>query len=106
MSKPWSPASAIVGISGSATARFAPRSSRARTLPTILWRSEAAVGFTRFDGITRVTDRQGNPLEWATTSPPPPYNFERVPPIHSFMPLRDLREAGEVAAATAEPAKV
>src|SRR3979411_1801539 len=35
-----------------------------------------------------------NTLEWATTSPPPPYNFERVPPVRSFMPLHDLREAG------------
>ncbi|MDE3191234.1 MAG: cytochrome c oxidase subunit I, partial [Acidobacteriota bacterium] len=33
---------------------------------------------------------KGNTLEWATTSPPPPYNFERVPPVHSFMPLHDL----------------
>jgi heme/copper-type cytochrome/quinol oxidase subunit 1 len=33
----------------------------------------------------------GNTLEWATTSPPPPYNFERVAPVRSFMPLRDLR---------------
>src|SRR6266700_1407537 len=39
---------------------------------------------------------QGNTLEWATTSPPPPYNFERVPPVRSFMPLRDLRESGEL----------
>jgi cytochrome c oxidase subunit I len=37
----------------------------------------------------------GNTLEWATTSPPPPYNFERVPPVRSFMPVRDLREAGD-----------
>src|SRR5213080_2634598 len=37
-----------------------------------------------------------NTLEWATTSPPPPYNFERVPPVRSFMPLRDLRESGEL----------
>jgi heme/copper-type cytochrome/quinol oxidase subunit 1 len=36
-----------------------------------------------------------NTLEWATTSPPPPYNFERVPPVRSFMPLRDLRDSGE-----------
>jgi heme/copper-type cytochrome/quinol oxidase subunit 1 len=42
-----------------------------------------------------------NTLEWATTSPPPPYNFERVPPVRSFMPLRDLRESGELEAETA-----
>ncbi|HSS94275.1 MAG TPA: cbb3-type cytochrome c oxidase subunit I, partial [Candidatus Dormibacteraeota bacterium] len=44
---------------------------------------------------------RGNTLEWATTSPPPPYNFGRVPPVRSFMPLRDLRESGEL---PAEPA--
>jgi cytochrome c oxidase subunit I+III len=30
-------------------------------------------------------------LEWYTTSPPPPSNFERLPPITSARPLRDLR---------------
>lgn len=29
-------------------------------------------------------------LEWATTSPPPVYNFERVPPVRSRRPLYDL----------------
>ncbi|MCC6617667.1 MAG: cytochrome c oxidase subunit I [Chloroflexi bacterium] len=29
----------------------------------------------------------GTTLEWATTSPPPPYNFDRLPPIHSERPL-------------------
>ncbi len=30
-------------------------------------------------------------LEWATTSPPPPYNFATVPPVHSRRPLWDLK---------------
>jgi cytochrome c oxidase subunit 1 len=36
---------------------------------------------------------QGNTLEWATTSPPPVYNFESVPPVHSGRPMRELRKA-------------
>src|SRR6059058_2810303 len=35
---------------------------------------------------------QGHTLEWATSSPPPPLNFERpLPPIRSYAPLLDLR---------------
>ena len=30
-------------------------------------------------------------LEWATTSPPPPYNFEVVPVTTSRRPLWDLK---------------
>jgi cytochrome c oxidase subunit I+III len=30
-------------------------------------------------------------LEWATTSPPPPENFDSLPPIHSARPLWDLK---------------
>ena len=33
----------------------------------------------------------GNTLEWATTSPPPPYNFDSLPPIRSERPLFDLK---------------
>src|SRR5487761_971083 len=36
---------------------------------------------------------QANTLEGATPSPAPPYNFEKVPPVRSYMPLRDLRTA-------------
>jgi cytochrome c oxidase subunit 1 len=37
-------------------------------------------------------------LEWATSSPPPPHNFDSLPPIASYAPLLDRREAGERAA--------
>jgi cytochrome c oxidase subunit 1 len=30
-------------------------------------------------------------LEWATSSPPPSYNFEVVPEVHSRRPLWDLK---------------
>ncbi|CAN5320839.1 cytochrome c oxidase subunit I [soil metagenome] len=33
----------------------------------------------------------GDTLEWYTTSPPPPHNFDRLPYIPSARPLRDLR---------------
>ena len=32
-------------------------------------------------------------LEWATSSPPPPHNFDSLPPIHSDRPVYDLRMA-------------
>ena len=34
---------------------------------------------------------EGNTLEWATTSPPPTYNFDRLPPIRSERPVFDVR---------------
>jgi len=34
---------------------------------------------------------EGNTLEWATSSPPPPYNFDKLPPIRSERPVFDLR---------------
>jgi cytochrome c oxidase subunit 1 len=30
-------------------------------------------------------------LEWATTSPPPVYNFAAVPAVHSRRPLWDIK---------------
>jgi cytochrome c oxidase subunit 1 len=38
----------------------------------------------------------GHSLEWATTSPPPPHNFDGpLPPIKSYSPLLDLRHEAE-----------
>jgi cytochrome c oxidase subunit 1 len=34
-------------------------------------------------------------LEWATTSPPPPYNFETIPAVESRRPLWDLKHPGD-----------
>jgi cytochrome c oxidase subunit 1 len=34
-------------------------------------------------------------LEWATSSPPPRHNFHALPPIRSYAPLLDLRDARE-----------
>jgi cytochrome c oxidase subunit 1 len=34
-----------------------------------------------------------NSLEWATTSPPPPHNFDSLPPIRSERPVYDARHA-------------
>ena len=42
----------------------------------------------------------GQTLEWATSSPPPPHNFDGpLPPIRSNRPVWDLRHAGQRGAA-------
>src|SRR3954451_8511624 len=38
---------------------------------------------------------EANTLEWATSSPPPPYNFDHLPEIRSERPLFDLRHGRE-----------
>jgi cytochrome c oxidase subunit 1 len=39
-----------------------------------------------------------NTLEWATSSPPPPHNFDVLPPIRSNRPVFDARQAGALPA--------
>jgi cytochrome c oxidase subunit I len=39
---------------------------------------------------------EANTLEWATSSPPPPYNFDHLPEIRSERPLFDLRHGRTV----------
>jgi len=46
----------------------------------------AEVGDDPYDGLT---------LEWATTSPPPPYDFDTVPEVRSPAPLVDVRAVEE-----------
>jgi cytochrome c oxidase subunit I len=50
-------------------------------ITTSLWKGQPA-GDNPWDAWT---------LEWATTSPPPSYNFEVIPTVHSRRPLWDLK---------------
>ena len=47
---------------------------------------------------------EGNTLEWATTSPPPPYNFDRLPEIRSERPVFDVRHGSTTHGAAAPQA--
>ena len=60
-----------------------------------------ALGILVFFANLAVSLRKGRPagddpwggatLEWATSSPPPPHNFDRIPPVRSIRPLWDLK---------------
>jgi cytochrome c oxidase subunit I len=65
-----------------------------------LWRSlrhGAPAGNDPWDGQT---------LEWATTSPPPPRNFDELPPIRSERPFWDAKYPAHTAAAAEPDARV
>jgi cytochrome c oxidase subunit 1 len=52
----------------------------------------------RPDGELAGDPYEGLTLEWATTSPPPPHDFDTVPEVRSPAPLVDVREAEKVGA--------
>ena len=43
---------------------------------------------------------EANTLEWATSSPPPPYNFDHLPEIRSERPVFDVRHGQALAGVT------
>ncbi|MGH3188357.1 MAG: cytochrome c oxidase subunit I [Streptosporangiaceae bacterium] len=49
---------------------------------------------------------EANSLEWATTSPPPPWNFDSVPRIRSERPVYDMRMAAAAASGHAASASL
>ncbi|HLA15818.1 MAG TPA: cytochrome c oxidase subunit I [Candidatus Limnocylindrales bacterium] len=63
----------------------------ASTLP-FLWNIFASL---RAGEVAGDDPWEGNTLEWATTSPPPPYNFDHLPEIHSTRPVFDLRHGAD-----------
>jgi heme/copper-type cytochrome/quinol oxidase subunit 1 len=61
-----------------------------------------------FVTLRRPADADGDPwdaysLEWATTSPPPPWNFDSLPPVRSERPFFDLKHGAVLAHAVALP---
>jgi cytochrome c oxidase subunit 1 len=55
----------------------------------VLWNCLRSLRFGRIAGNN---PWGANSLEWYTTSPPPPHNFDDLPPIRSERPLWDLRD--------------
>ncbi|MEA2154916.1 MAG: cytochrome c oxidase subunit [Solirubrobacteraceae bacterium] len=71
-------------------------------LGTLLFCVSVALSFLRARSAPADAWGTGMSLEWATSSPPPPHNFDALPPVRSYAPLYDLRHPG--GAPTAPPA--
>jgi cytochrome c oxidase subunit 1 len=52
------------------------------------------LGYRRFGTPAGDNPWDANSLEWATTSPPPPHNFDALPPIRSERPTFDMNHPG------------
>jgi cytochrome c oxidase subunit 1 len=45
---------------------------------------------------------KANTLEWYTSSPPPPHNFDAIPRVRSVEPMKDIRRQVEQATGVAQ----
>jgi len=70
-------------------------------LGTLLFGLSVALSFLRARSAPADAWGSGMSLEWATSSPPPPHNFDALPPIRTYAPLYDLHHPGEAPASQA-----
>ena len=74
-------------------------------LGTLLFAVSVALSFLRERTAPADAWGGGTSLEWATSSPPPPRNFEdALPPVRSYAPLWDLRHRDDDSVAADPPA--
>ncbi|HUR84570.1 MAG TPA: cbb3-type cytochrome c oxidase subunit I [Solirubrobacteraceae bacterium] len=71
---------------------------------TLLFFLSATMSFMRARSAPDDAWGSAMTLEWATSSPPPPHNFDALPPVRSYAPLYDLRHGTEDDEARAAPA--
>jgi cytochrome c oxidase subunit 1 len=72
-------------------------------LGTLLFGLSVALSFLRGRSAPADAWGSGMSLEWATSSPPPPHNFDVLPPVRSYAPLWDLQHPGGDAGAAPPP---